>query len=229
VRDACPDAVSIAVDPSHLGRKPRAGGGGALEPRDRIDPAAPSASSPEAVVTAPVEPAPVVIPRLTDEMTFFGVNAHVAALLTPQIFMLGGAVFAGLRWQWLSGRIEGRMEFPGDDTGTTSVPLLASVVPCAHIPIGVTGPDERIEVMGCLTATAGITPTLGTYEGLGVYAGFGGRAGLDWRLDDASSIRAFLQLEGAAVRSRFQSATGNEFTAPPINALVGVGVDLPSL
>ncbi|MDP2340255.1 MAG: hypothetical protein Q8O67_04800 [Deltaproteobacteria bacterium] len=215
--------VSIAVDPSHLGR-PRP------KPLDRIDPAAPSAGSPERpVVTAPVEPLPVLLKPAGEEMTFFGVNAHVAALLTPQIFMLGGSLFAGLRWDWLSGRVEGRMEFPGDDTGTTSVPLLASLVPCAHIPIGATGPGERVEVLGCLTATAGITPTLGTYNGLGVYAGFGGRAGLDWRLDDASSVRAFLQLEGAAVRSRFLSDTGNEYTSPPVNALVGVGVDLPSL
>ncbi len=216
--------VSIAVDPSHLGRRPR--------PLDRIDPAAPSAAAPSPSSSSSsspglVEPeAPVVVPATA--LSFFGASGHIAALMTPEVFMLGGSLYLGLRRDWFSGRIEGRVEFPGDDNGTTSIPLLVSVLPCVHLPIGKTGPNEQLEVLGCVTSTAGITPTVGTYNGLGLYAGFGGRAGLDWRLDDNSSVRAFLQIEGAAVRSRFSSSFGNDYTMPPINALVGVGVDLPS-
>lgn len=236
--------VSIAVDPSRV-----SGPGSRAVPG--ADPPAPAATIVDpavavvdiGVAVAPVVPAavpavPAAVPAAEappalkfDPLglaTFVGVNAHITALLTPQPFMLGGALFAGVRAQWWSGRLEMRLEVPADDTGTTSVPILASAVPCLHLPIGPLVEGEQVEVVGCVTATTGIIPTVGALQGLGVYAGFGGRSGFDWHLND-SSVRIFFQVEGAAVRTRFTAASGAVFITPPVNILLGIGVDLPSL
>jgi hypothetical protein len=223
--------VSIAVDPAGASRPPRP-----LEVP--VDPAAPTGTTtPEEPALRPVppaappqEPAPVVIERVGLPPGFFGVDGHVAALLTPQAFMFGGSAYAGFRWEWLSSRLELRIDFPGDDNRTTSVPILLALVPCAHIPLISTGPDERLEVSACATLTGGVIPVVGVYNGLGVYAGTGGRVGLDWRFDDASTVRGFLQIEGAGLRPQFSSSEGNtQYTTPAVNGMIGVGVDLPAL
>ncbi len=217
--------VSIAVDPARIaGPRP-------IEP---VDPAAPTGTTtlrpvPRGPVTPPTEPAPLVLQSVNDVPGFFGVDGHIAVGVAPQDFMFGGTAYAGLRWEWLSGRAEFRIDFPGDDRGTTSVPLLLSAVPCAHIPISKLGPDEEIDVSTCGTLTGGVIPVFGTYNGLGIYAGVGARVGLDWRFDDTSAIRGFMQLEGAALRPQYESSNAATFTTPPLNIMIGIGVDLPAV
>jgi len=179
--------------------------------------------------TPPVEPSPEPGP-LFDAELFMAAGMHVAGLIAPEGAMLGGTLGVGSRWTAVSMRVEGRFDISGDERGMTSFPMLATLMPCAHLPLLDMGSDGTVELTGCLTATAGVMPVIGVYQGFGVYAGSGGRVSVDWRFVDEITLKLYGQIEAAALRPTVTApASGNVYEAPGFNLLGGIGMDLPDV
>jgi hypothetical protein len=212
--------TALALDPWALVQLPPAL---ATPPAERLEPVPLPAPAAVAEPAARARLDPYAEPTM-----IVSASAHGAGLLTPEGAMMGAIIGVGGRWQWLSGRVEGRVDIPGDSP-TTALPLLASLVPCAHLALLPMSGGDYVGVLLCGTATAGAVGALGVYNGLGAYAGAGTRLGLEWQGATGLSGRAFLQVEGGLLRPRFASTAGNVFETPPFNGLVGLGVDLPWL
>ncbi len=244
-KDGCGELVDTAAFQLALALEPIAGIAAASPTPTTtppIDPAGPTA--PPAPVDAPDAPAPPTTTTepstpLADEPELFVSGAvHIAALLAPEGVMPGLSLGLGARWAAFSARVEGRFDLSGDEQGTTSFPLVATVMPCAHLPLvdldaefpGDFDDGGVIEATACLTASAGVMPAVGVYTGFGLYAGSGGRVGVDWRLPGEITLRTFGQLEAAAIRPVLENVgSGNRFEAPAFNVLLGFGMDLPDL
>jgi hypothetical protein len=242
-RDGCGELVDTAAFQLALALEPIAGIATTTPPA----PAGPSAPPPPADasdgVQAPTTPRAAVEPPVTAETTpapelFLTAGFHVAALLAPEGVMPGINLGLGGRWTAFSARVEGRLDFSGVVLGTTSFPVIATLMPCAHLPLidlDAEFPDDFddgsvLEASACLTASAGIVPAVGIYTGLGLFGGSGARLGIDWRRPDDITLRAFGQLEVAGMRPVLVNLdTGSLFDAPGINVLVGLGADLPDL
>jgi hypothetical protein len=70
-------------------------------------------------------------------------------------------------------------------------------------------------------------PAAGRFVGVGPYVGAGGRAGFDVRTADDTTVRLFVQVEGAIVRTRYDAVGGAIWVTPPFNVIAAVGLDLP--
>ena len=182
-------------------------------------------------VAPPADPPPGARPSVVgdDIEVFYTGGMHVGALLAPEGAMLGLSVGIGGRLQPVSARVEGRFDFSGDDSvGTSSFPIIASIVPCAHLPMLYLGEDGELELTGCVTASAGVMPAVGVYTGFGVYAGSGARVAVDWRFADQTTLRLFGQLEAAALRPTLVAlSSGNIYQSPGFNMVAGFAIDLP--
>jgi len=235
--------IAIAIDP--LSSSPDTGATPAPSRTTvaPVDPAGPTAPPPPtadgAIPGATPEQAPGsvgpgddvdAVGDVVDEIeVFYAGGMHVGALLAPEGAMLGLSLGIGGRLQAISARVEGRFDFSGDDSvGTSSFPMLASVVPCAHLPMLDLGEDGAVELTGCLTASVGVMPAVGVYTGIGLYAGSGARVAIDWRFADEITLRLFGQLEAAALRPTLIAlASGNIYQSPGFNMVAGFAIDLP--
>lgn len=242
-RDGCGELVETAAFQLALALEPIAGIATTTPPA----PTGPSAPPPPVDTTdgvdAPTTPPAAIEPPVTveadpDPELFLTAGFHVAALLAPEGVMPGVNIGLGGRWTAFSARVEGRLDFSGVDLGTTSFPVVATLMPCAHLPLidlDAEFPDDFddgsvLEASACLTASAGIVPAIGVYTGVGLYGGSGARLGIDWRLPDEITLRAFGQLEVAGVRPVLVNlGTSSFYEAPGFNVLVGLGADLPDL
>lgn len=232
--------MAIAIDP--LSSSSSSSVSSSPSPTGPVDPAGPSAPPPPTAPTTPpadgaVDVAPPAGPPpaagppvvVDDIEVFYTGGMHVGALLAPEGAMLGLSVGIGGRLQAVSARVEGRFDFSGDDSvGTSSFPIIASVVPCAHLPMLDLGEDGELELTGCLTASLGVMPAVGVYTGFGVYAGSGARVAVDWRFADEITLRLFGQLEAAALRPTLVAlSSGNIYQSPGFNMVAGFAMDLP--
>jgi len=245
-KDGCGELVDTAAFQLALALEPIAGIAGSAPATPPTTPSTTPAAGPTAP-PAPVEAPPTETPTPTptpltpegDEPELFLSGAvHIAALLAPEGVMPGLAVGAGARWSAFSARVEGRFDLSGDEQGTTSFPVIATVMPCAHLPLidlDAEFPNDFddggvIEASACLTASAGVMPALGVYTGFGLYAGSGARVGVDWRLPGEITLRTFGQLEAAGLRPVLVNiGSGNLYQSPAFNVLFGFGMDLPDL
>lgn len=209
--------VSIAVEPAAVA--------GPVAPAPPKEPSAaststPSTSTPSTETTTTREPTVAGL---------YGLEAHGSALLSPEAMLIGASAYAGARWQMFSGRVEARVDIPIGDANTDSVPLLLTLAPCAHFPIVDLEGDESLGIGGCVTVSGGVIAMSGAFDGVGAYVGSGGRASVEWTLADDTTLRGFMQIEGALVRARYSGGADRSYTLPPVNVMMGFGVDLPSL
>jgi hypothetical protein len=211
--------VSIAVEPAAVA--------GPVVAAPPTEPAAASTSTPS---TEPPPQTPTATSTLRPTVAgLYGLEAHGSALMSPEAMLIGASAYAGARWQMFSGRVEARVDIPIGDANTEAVPLLLTLAPCAHFPVVDLEDDESLGIGGCLTVSGGVIMMSGAFDGVGAYVGSGGRASIEWILADDTTLRGFLQIEGALVRARYSGGADRSYTLPPVNVMMGFGVDLPSL
>jgi hypothetical protein len=215
-------------------------GGG--DPSDRGEPSPADAAEPATDVplvavppaegaTAPEGPASSSPASTSDGLVArWGGALHLGGGLTPDAPIPGLSLGMGLQYGWFAGRLEGRVDFRGDeDSDDGALAALITAAPCVAIPVWDLGDGDSLDVSGCGTATVGALAVAGRFAGFGPYGGVGGRTGFEGRMADGLTLRVYLQVEAALVRMRLDASDGTSFVTPEANVLVGVGVDIPGL
>jgi hypothetical protein len=219
------------------------GGPGGGDPSDRSDPSSADAAQPgtdDPLVAVPpadgatgddVAPPSSPTTSAPDGLAArWGGALHLGGGLTPEAPIPGLSLGMALRYGWFAGRLEGRVDFRGDEDGDDgAVAALITAAPCVAVPVWDLGDGDSLDVSGCGTATVGAVAVSGRFAGFGPYAGVGGRTGFEGRMADGLTLRVYLQVEAAMVRVRLDAFDGTSFVTPEANVLVGVGVDIPGL
>jgi hypothetical protein len=213
-------AISIAIDPLSVGRKPPAAPpASAPAPREPPPPAT-DHEPPVPAVVAPVRPRPETA-RLRVSA---GLGGLVAVGSAPGV--AGGLTLqARLRLEALSVGLEGRVDLPartdsqGGEVGTTLV--AGALLPCVHWRY----------LAGCGNLTAGAIRAAGygwerSDSGSAPYLAAGARGVLELPLVSVLSLRLHADLLAHVVRVRLQDpVTGDSFwSTPPVCGTFGLGV-----
>ena len=190
-------------------------------PQENVE--ATTTPTPAPLATPPAAP-PEAAPAKPQLALLLG--GHTALLLAPQPFAAGLLVgVEGVLAPW-SLRLELRGDIPiGDKNGARATPILATVAPCARLPLG--SGDGDITLLGCGTVTGGAVPVFGPMTAVAPYFGGGGRAGMGVRLADGGRVDVFAQLEAGIIRPAFILPSGSALTTAPVNVLLGVAASLP--
>jgi hypothetical protein len=232
--DRCADVVaalalsiSVAIDPLLLAR-PVADVASAPAASPPPSPSPPSStpvpSRPSAPASPPPSPPPTP-PRITPFVAFLLVGSAASAPAPA----LGVAGAGGLRYGRLSIGLEARADLPSapvseNGSSVSSFLLLASVVPCYHLPLA----RLAITPFGCAVASAGVVTASSTgvsspSTDRAAYGAIGPRLGVAIHMSTRFDVVTSLDLAFPLVRHPFDVDGGVAYTPPPVSMALAVG------
>jgi hypothetical protein len=233
--DAVALAVAIAIDPQLLLARPAP-----IESASQVTPAPPQPMDVPSPVTsaappvppADVQPAPVLPgPTRAPPVVFegsLGVTASIGVTPAPAV---GGTLGGAIRWRplrrglpamlqlslGLEGFVAGSTDAARGGGSISSVPVLATLVPCLHV-----GP-----VFACPLAQAGTVfiageGVTGAQSATSRWWAVGGRVGGSLRLTDRLDLRLRVDVLRDLSLAAVQFNDQPQWTAPPVAGALGV-------
>lgn len=212
-------ALSIAIDPVGDAPAPSASGSSSATPVPTSAPPIPTISlaPPPAASSsaAPLPPKPL--------WPFAGIGG-VAALAAAPDLAFGLTTVFGLRADWYSVAIEGRVDAeaskraPAGGEVTSSI-VAGAIVPCLH----------RDVLMVCGIAAYGSLRGVGSgvrnaRRNESPWSALGARVGLEARVLGPIALRAHADLLAVTTRTTLRIDSTDAWTTPPVSVLLGLGV-----
>jgi hypothetical protein len=229
--DATALAISIALDAS----EPPADA--VTESASAPTPSPPSPNQPPLPHSAPSSPTPIAqpppdiepdtpTPPSTSPRRFFaGLDALGSFGMDPSI-ALGGVVFAGARWRFLSVALELRVDAPSSTNVTANNAQGSSVaswmyagdfVPCAHYRFA------SLCAVGLVGSLQAHSDAEVSFTRSAILGAVGGRVGGEWGITQALALRAHVDLLGNLAPTSLL-IDGRSWTASPVSVSTGVGL-----
>ncbi|MBI1948638.1 MAG: hypothetical protein HYS27_23325 [Deltaproteobacteria bacterium] len=226
-------AASIALAPERALAPPPPPIGAPPPPPIEAPPPPPEVPPPEVPPPEPPpqqSPPPAGWPFLPEGAVLLsGVSSSWSFFVGPGA-ALGPTASASARDGLLELRSElaGRAGFEGD-IGTVHGALVASVLPCLHLPLVELRGDDPIGVQACAIGSAGLVWAAGGMFGASPSIGAGGQLGLEWVQRDLAAFRVWARVEAALFRPIYVDLTGGPLIdrAAPANAAIGVTFEIP--
>jgi hypothetical protein len=204
--------ISIAIDPLVLSRKASS------------SPPLPLSESQKPCPVCPEPPPCPPPPPPSEPISFRAGVGTLAALGSAPTVAFGARMQAGLRRDYASLALEGRIDIPASATissreGVETTLLLASIVPCVHYH----------SWMGCALVSAGALRGAGKEvdvprKATTAYVATGARVGAEIPLSRPLALQIHLDVLAPLIRTTLRLNNADAWTTPPLSAALGAAV-----
>jgi hypothetical protein len=215
-------AISLGIDPLAASGLPKRSPPPSPEPSPPVPEPPVRAAVPPAVPPAPAPVAPPPAAAGPPVHLRFAVGGAVAIGISPEAPAFGGTVSAGVRRSWISVDLEGSADTSPTATrsgvGAKSELLMASLVPCVHLGVGLAC---ALGGAGALGATGVVSMPSSQHA---FYADFGVRLGVE--IPFGGLFFVGIHADGLATLTHVTySIDGQPFwSTPPIAGALGVSL-----